>query len=317
MTFIASVVAKKGVAIIADSLVTSSTRVLFQSDLLSYIQSKGQDELTLEDVYGLFNEQPIFTKDYEEKLFSLDTFTGITTTGVAYIDNKSISDLVESFKSINKNLDEIQIEKKLELLSDFLNIQVREHLKKYNRLVGRCILIISHYEKDTHETEIYKLEISDASDTMLFDNANYNFVGIVKQENFIKIVCDGQNKLSDKVLFGLGKQIYEILPDIISDLAKKFGKEDEVTEEFINNLFQEEFYRRIFGRDIEIFNISELSLQQAVDLASLLMKLEVDFQKYTKNIPTVGGLIKLAVIDENGFRFISGNDVQPPKHLTI
>lgn len=68
---------------------------------------------------------------------------------------------------------------------------------------------------------------------------------------------------------------------------------------------------------MELLNLSDLSLQQAVDLASLLMRLEVDFQKYTRNIPTVGGVIKLAVIDEKGFRFILGDTVEPPKHIHL
>jgi hypothetical protein len=48
------------------------------------------------------------------------------------------------------------------------------------------------------------------------------------------------------------------------------------------------------------------------------MRLEVDFQKYTKNMPTVGGVIKLAVIDEHeGFRFILGDKIEPPKHIHL
>ena len=32
-------------------------------------------------------------------------------------------------------------------------------------------------------------------------------------------------------------------------------------------------------------------------------------QKYTENIPTVGGVIKLAIINEKGFKWISGQEV--------
>jgi len=31
-----------------------------------------------------------------------------------------------------------------------------------------------------------------------------------------------------------------------------------------------------------------------------------------KNMPTVGGVIKLAVIDQKGFRFLSGDEIIPP-----
>jgi len=63
---------------------------------------------------------------------------------------------------------------------------------------------------------------------------------------------------------------------------------------------------------MKIFKLSELSLQQAVDLANLLMKIEIDFQTYTENISTVGGVIKIAIIDKNGFRYISGHEIIKP-----
>jgi len=64
-----------------------------------------------------------------------------------------------------------------------------------------------------------------------------------------------------------------------------------------------------------MFKLRDLSLQQAVDLASLLMRIEIDIQKYTENIPSVGGVIKLAVIDADGFRYIAGNEIV--KHETF
>lgn len=67
--------------------------------------------------------------------------------------------------------------------------------------------------------------------------------------------------------------------------------------------------------DMQMFKISSLSLQQAVDLACLLMRLEMDIQQYTKNIPTVGGLIKLATIDKDGIRLITGDNVVKPDYI--
>jgi hypothetical protein len=69
---------------------------------------------------------------------------------------------------------------------------------------------------------------------------------------------------------------------------------------------------RQFVEDIKINKLTELSLQQAVDLSCLLMKIEIDIQKYTENIPTVGGVIKIATIDASGFRFVSGNEIVIP-----
>lgn len=70
-----------------------------------------------------------------------------------------------------------------------------------------------------------------------------------------------------------------------------------------------------FWEDMKINRLADLSLQQAVDLASLLMKIEINFQKYTENIPTVGGVIKLAIIDKDDFKFISGNEILKSENL--
>lgn len=66
---------------------------------------------------------------------------------------------------------------------------------------------------------------------------------------------------------------------------------------------------------MKIIKLSDLSLQQAVDLASLLMRLEIDFQNYTEEISTVGGVIKLAVIDKQGFRYLSGHEIEKPNNI--
>jgi hypothetical protein len=60
------------------------------------------------------------------------------------------------------------------------------------------------------------------------------------------------------------------------------------------------------------FKIRDLSLQEAVDLAYLLLKVEMDFQRYTQDIPTIGGVIKVATIDHRGYIDICGNSIISP-----
>lgn len=324
MTFIASVIAKKGVAIIADSLVTSEMPILHYQNFLDYInkqpKNEGGDTLLIPaDIMQLFNQEPVFTKDYEEKLFKLNEFTAITTTGIAYLNDKSIADIIEEFKNTQPDINDLAIDfaTKLEQLSIFLNATIRSHLEKYS-IIGYCAFIISYYEKHTHKTHICKAIVNESNAEILISEQNHNFVYLEHKLEWEKVVCDGQNKISEKVLYGTGKALYSIFPTIVNDLIRRLNiSKENVPENFINTLINDQFYKDIFFDDIEIFALSDLSLQQAVDLASLLMRLEVDFQKYTKNIPTVGGLIKLAVIDENGFEFISGDQIESPKHLHI
>jgi hypothetical protein len=92
------------------------------------------------------------------------------------------------------------------------------------------------------------------------------------------------------------------------------GDEQDYYKKIWEDLTKGDGFRELF-EDMKMFQISQLSLQQAVDLACLLMRLEVDFQSYTRNIPTVGGIVKLATIDENGFKWLSGRDVSKPKYI--
>lgn len=326
MTFIASVIAKKGVAIIADSLVTSQLPILHYDNFIDYLNNHPKNpagETVINDpneILRLFNHEPIFTKDYEEKLFQFNNYTALTTAGTAYLNDKSISDIIEEFKGIQgdeMNDMAIDISIKIDALSAFLNDQVKEHLGKY-RFVEYCLFVITYYEKHTHKTHIFKLVINPADRTALA-NAGHIFVTLQpKEADFIRVVCDGQNKISDLILFGFGKPLYWKMPTIVQKIAGKLGVDAAaIPATFVDDLVAEpDFNNMLFG-DIELFNLTDLSVQQAVDLASLLMRIEVDFQKYTKNIPTVGGVIKLAVIDEKGFRFILGDTIIAPKHINL
>jgi hypothetical protein len=324
MTFIASVVAKKGVAIIADSLVTSQMPILNYNDFYNYLNhqakknEKGEILLNPEEVSRLFNQQPVFTKDFEEKLIKLNQFTALTTTGAAYINDTSISDLIEQFKELVPEVNDLYttLERIIELLTTFINGHVVAHINKYHRM-NYFVCILTHYQKTTHKTLIYRLVVSDVDRKFLEDH-HHDYVTLSQELDWVKVVCDGQNKISDNILYGLGKQLYYMIPDIMTNIFRIAGIHDkEINDDLVNKVIDDPYFKDMFAMDAELLNLTDLSIQQAVDLASLLMRLEVDFQRYTKNIPTVGGQIKLAIIDENGFQFIAGNKIIAPKHLGL
>src|SRR5690242_13982543 len=105
MTFIASVVAKKGVALIADSLVTTSRWVMEVDDFLRYAESKGKDDGTIaldhDELIQLFKSKPSHTKNFEEKLFRYDGYTAVSTAGSAEINGKRIGDLIDELIRLN------------------------------------------------------------------------------------------------------------------------------------------------------------------------------------------------------------------------
>lgn len=133
MTFIASVIAKNGVAIIADSLVTSSLPVLHYSKYEYYLATQRSNEdggvpLFAAAINDLFEWEPVYTEDYEEKLFRLNQYTAITITGEAFINDKKISVLIDDFiASRIADIEDfsISIETRLDQLAAFLSSQIK------------------------------------------------------------------------------------------------------------------------------------------------------------------------------------------------
>lgn len=321
MTFIASVIAKNGVALVADSLATSQDQVLSYERFVQYLDEKSKtpdSTINSEDITKLFVQTPVFTSDYEEKIFKINNFIGITTAGSAYLNGCNIRYVIDKFKASVEDIDlcGVPFSDRLNQFASFLNGEIKEHIGKYST-VGYCMFIITHYDPSTHKTVIYKAIINPCGNEHLADN-NYEYVTLQLQSAWAKVVCDGQNKLSHNILYGFGNAFFNNLPAIVGLITKHFNLPDgSVPADLADKMVADPECGEMFFSDIEIANLSELSIQQAVDLASLLMRLEVDFQKYTKTIPTVGGLIKLAVIDEKGFRYILGDEIEPPKHIHL
>lgn len=315
MTFIASVIAKKGVAIIADSLVTSMERIIDYDTFLKFFQDKAKStpvaEIKIEpiEIISLFQNKPSHTKDYEEKLFQYDKYTAITTAGTASVNEKRIEYIVREVIEKNKKNKEYsrkRIETKVKDFVEFLNKQAIEHLHKSD-YISSTTFILTHYDKSKERTTIYKIDINPCSKKDIKDDT-FNCVSFRKMDDYYRVVCDGQNRISERILFGEIDFFIDITPKIIKKVIEKLKiPQEKIPIDFIKNFMEEAkaFLPLQFWDDMKINRLADLSLQQAVDLASLLMKIEIRFQKYTENIPTVGGVIKLAIINKDGFKFIS------------
>ena len=309
MTFIASVVSKEGVAIIADSLVTSSKPVLEFGEFQKYIDAKSDQPVVLDpaEIVKLFTIKPSHTKDFEEKLYEYDKFTAITTAGAASINGKKIKEIVTDAKKVFKPTPRKAIQKKVNELESFILTEVKTFLAT-NTVIYSTVLIITHYDPKMQKATIFRMQVNSATTEDLL-RPNFEFIKTTMEPEDFPVICDGHNKVSERLLFGPIPSILNSVEKIISKIFEDFKIDksvitDDYIGSFLDNIATEDDYN-----DVKIHKLSELSLQQAVDLASLLMRIEIDIQKYTENIPTVGGVIKLAVIERTGFRFISGNEI--------
>lgn len=329
MTFIASVIAKDGVAVIADSLATTSEEVISVEAFLKY-GKEISDNLPknplamLQQIRKLFKRRKSYTKDYEEKLIQYDDYTCITFTGSASINgikiSKLIYDLIEE-RNRNKNnrikYTKKRIQTRVKDFTSFIEKEARKHIKKYDT-IGNITFIITHFDKKNKKTHIYKVDVK-SSDKSVFKHGT-EFVIYKKASDWEKVVTDGQNRISDRILLGYLSYFYaisrSIAPIIVQNIVKKLNiDKTKITTDLIKKVSHIEKIPDELFYEAKILDLTSLSLQQATDLAALLMTVEIDFQKYTEDIPTVGGVIRLATINEKGVEFHSGNVIIKPHNI--
>lgn len=317
MTFIASVIARDGVALVADSFVTTPERSLEEDKLIEFVTKRGnkRQSVTFTELGALFERRPSYTRNYMDKLVQFGRFSAVTTTGQAYINKKLIKDIVidiatkmdvDSASYNTKTIDEI-----LQQFCDLIKIEVTEHLK--TRPLSNTSFIFSHYNNIEDKPQIFNIIINEAAkDQDISKNAD---AITFADRSYLKIVTDGQDTFVDRLIFGsLYRKAYDVKQIFKEYVVKKLKPKKEKKNEIIDCIDHIDFLRDTVQADIFSIQFRELSLQEAVDLASLLMKIVMDIQVYTEKIPTVGGLIRLAVIKKGkGFDWISGHEIIKPR----
>ncbi|MCB5261181.1 MAG: hypothetical protein M0Q16_05365 [Candidatus Cloacimonetes bacterium] len=312
MTFIASIKARNGVAIVADSLVTTSVPVLTFDDFHRFIEkNQAKSEFSVKDVIGLFKSQAHHTNDYEEKLIKYDKFTAITIAGSARIKNHTISDII-SFKAeqnkSNSDYNNMTLKNKVDDFEEYIKSVLSEKDQKPNI---DTLFIFTHFDVKTKTTEIIELSVN-----AITVKDKYSIHAVSKPyPKGMKVVCNGQNNLTTTLLYGcalkangLLRMFVEKFIDVSKARISQNRIEDTLTQ-LEKNIYTE-FPSLI--NELNGFKIRDLSLQEAVDLAYLLLKVEMDFQRYTQDIPTIGGVIKVATIDHRGYIDICGNSIISP-----
>lgn len=315
MTFIATVIAKKGAALIADSLVTTSKSVIEYDVFSDYLKRKiaegtGEIKIDAEEVSKLFVSKPSYTKDYYEKIFKFDNYTAISTAGAAYINGKTLEDLINlARQQLESESEGKTIDEKVALIEDFFKKEALAALNE-NKVVRESVLLITHYNKDSHSSSVFKLNINTAtSDSLKIEG--FQVTSFHKQPDGFTVTCEGQNRISQRILWGDLDAVFEVIPKVAAKIFSDFKiKPEDIPENYQEGLLRDrDVLPHGYYEEMKIFRLRELSLQQAIDLAVLLLRLERDMQKYTENIPTVGGNVKIAIINEDGFRFLHGDTV--------
>lgn len=325
MTFIASVIAKDGVAVIADSLMTTSEPIITGKSFIEYSEKikntpPPNPTTMLTDMGKLFKIKKSYTKDYEEKLIEYDKYTCITFTGMASINGTKVSELLYRIIDENKKNRSYRNKSILSKVKEFkekIESFARKHIEE-KQSISDVTFIITHYDRKNKKSDIFKVDINSADNSVL--SSGIEFV-IYRQANpWETVVTDGQNRICDRILMGHLSTLTDvsryIAPLIADNLANELTIDKKlITQELITRVINFEKLPDEIFKDVKMLGLVQLSLQQATDLAALLMRIEMDFQKYTEDIPSVGGVIKLATINKDGIEYHSGKKIITPSNI--
>lgn len=320
MTFIASVIARKGVAVIADSLATSMEKVVSYDRFINYLKRKQESangsEIRIghDEIGQLFEKKPSHTNDYAEKLFQFDQFTAITLAGASQIGGKMIESLIQELATINEQHENYQSKAVIARVTDFcefMDSKARICIAAKGRL-GKSILMFTHYETITEKTIMYRI-IIDKPVMKSAEKGQWEYVSCEKISEDRYVVSEGQNHVSKRILKEESKFSFGFIPYIIEKMSKNFNLlPGSISFDYVQQLLDEVYLNRQSDNLTIQASLSNLSLQEAVNMAYLLLKMEITFQSSTEKIPTVGGRIKIAVIDKHGFRYITGHNILEP-----
>lgn len=239
------------------------------------------------------------------------------STGSAYINGKEIKDIINSIaaemQSDKGAYDALKIDEKLSQLCDKIKKEILEHLTKYN--YSPTNFIFSHFNRNENRPQVFIIRTRKADkDTFDPDKDKDDLISF-EERSHLKIITDGQDLFVDRLIFGsLYTNITDVKSGCINYIVDKFKPTDEEKTKIIDEIQHIDFLKTVVTDDVFYVKFRDLSLQEAVDLAALLIKIVMDIQIYTEKIPTVGGVIRLAVISkQKGFDWISGDEIIRPK----
>lgn len=316
MTFIASVIAKDGVAIVADSFVTTSERSISEDRFITHLNaSDNKDTIDVPTLISLFERRPSHTRNYVDKLVRFDDFSAITITGAAYINKKEINDVIKAIaaemtanpaehyaKDINQVLDEFCQKVKGEILIHLDD----NHFSPFE-------FIFSHYNRKDNKPQVFVIRTK-FLDKDSFDPQDPEIITVVDQSH-LGIVTDGQDTYVERLIFGtLFTNINQVKQEVIQKVIETLNLQPEQQEQIKGNIEDFEFLKDTVTKDMFCINFRELSLQEAINLSALLLKIVMDIQVYTEKVPTVGGIMRLAYIHkEHGFNWLTGDELEIPQ----
>ena len=310
MTTLIALASKHALVMGTDSLGTQIRQMVDPSDLLEYFDPQNRFALRTDDegnpklnnLGQLWEEgTPVPVNQYPHvtKLFRLGNRpTGIMFTGVSSIGDRTYRSLVTEFDAETIGLS-LTTE---ELAQRFLKLLRKYYVGSYpEEQFGQPELevVLGGYDHDKEIPIVMGIDVKEKEVFPRLQSGGFG-VAFAGQADWIHRIVFGTD--SDNMA-RLSMRLDDLMEEYRKQLAQKLGEKygiDEIPPPEGLELFDDGWSLEGMEADLD-----EFSEQSAIDCVDFLLRLMIESQNVSAQLPTVGGKVHIAVIRKDGFYPVS------------
>ena len=327
MTTLVALASKDALVMGTDSLATVTRRLVNPFDLYEYFDFDNDFSIKLDDQgkpkldnFSTIMEQaqdvPYNQSGNVLKLFDLHPLPmGVMFTGITSIGNRTIGKMISAFKEHGEFEDVVNVPPEyteqysytVHSVGDLLRKFLREdYLREYpeEHEQDELELIIGGYSEGSHLPTLCRIDVQQDEIEKIFPDDQPFGVAFGGQMDWIQRIVFGTDTYNKVRLRMRARDLLLKYRQRISEALDSSGIEFEVPRpsswgdelELFNNTWD------IYGLDVDVADFSE---QNAIDCVDFFIEIMIRAQDVSSRLPTVGGDINIAVIREDGFRFVS------------
>lgn len=316
MTTLVAINTRDAVVMGTDSLGTVTRSLVDPNDLAEYFETGNGSKIKvgpdgkpfLDEMSKIFQrcrEVPYNNVANMDKLHSLSPLEmGVMTSGPAALGDRSIKSLIGEFRNTDKVFQSKELNYSLQSIGErLLAFLWGYYHQQYpdERLRPELELILCGYDKEKYTPGVVRIYVNENQ----IRETDYDYC----------LILGGQTREIQRLVFGTDaynkSQLMGRSDSLLNKYHELLSREIEASGLPVTLKRPEEFrdeLKLFHGWDFEGLsaNWSALSEQNAIECVDFLVKLMIDSQRFSTQIPSVGGEVQIAVITKaSGFTFVS------------
>ena len=334
MTTLIALATKHAVVIGADSLGTATRRYVSPFVLMQYFDAQNNYKLKmkadgtpeLEDFGHIFNESeqlPYNQLLHVNKFFKLGELPiAVMFSGILSIGDHTIRGLVSSFVENDKTMKRRWNRSyTVEDITNGLLKSLREYyIKEFPKpfLEEELEILVAGYDKSEQRPTIFRINVKENEVECEFPPGEYG-VAFGGQTDWIQRIVFGTDIRNRVKLEARSREQQNLYREKMAQKLASCGYTGDLPkpEDFGDEL-------RLFHGDWELdrleVNWGDFSEQNAIDAVSFFLRIMINAQDVSAQLPTVGGGVHIAVIRKDGFHAVTkevwtheGHEVDVPE----